>query len=168
CVVLRTSRFFPEADDNPKTRQMFEDGNVKSNEFLYRRVDLEDVVSAHLRAIEKAAEIGFDRYIISATTPFTPDDLWDLRSNAPQAVKHRFPDYEEEYDRRGWKMFPDIERVYVNQKARNELGWQPKYDFRSVLDSLKAGADPRSSLVRAVESKGYHAHKFAAGCYPVQ
>jgi len=38
---------------------------------LYRRVDLEDVVSAHLLAIEKAPSIGFDRYIISATTPYT-------------------------------------------------------------------------------------------------
>lgn len=168
CLVLRTSRFFPEEDDHPETRQTYQDGNIKANELLYRRVDLEDAVSAHLLAMEKAPEIGFDRYIISATTPFTPDDLWDLRANTPQVVQRRFPDYEEEYTRRNWKMFSDIARVYVNEKARNDLGWRPRYDFRSVLNSLKAGVDPRSPLSRVVGAKGYHAHKFAEGPYPVQ
>ncbi|NJM73087.1 MAG: NAD(P)-dependent oxidoreductase [Scytonema sp. RU_4_4] len=169
CLVLRTSRFFPEEDDHKQTRQAYEDGNVKANEFLYRRVDLDDVVSAHLLAIEKAPSIGFGRYIISATTPFIPDDLFDLRVNAPPVVKRRFPDYEEEYARRCWKMFPSIERVYVNERARNDLGWHPRYDFRHVLDSLKAGAaDLRSSLSRAVGSKGYHARQFAEGPYPVE
>jgi UDP-glucose 4-epimerase len=166
-LILRTSRFFPEEDDNRETRLAYEDGNVKANEFLYRRVDIEDVVSAHLLALEKAAEIGFGRYIISATTPFTRDDLFDLRENAPLLVKRNFPDYEEEYERRGWKMFPGIERVYVNGRARKDLGWSPLYDFRHVLDSLKAGADPRSALARAVGSKGYHAQKFSEGPYPV-
>jgi len=167
CLILRTSRFFPEEDDDKQTRQAYEDGNVKANEFLYRRVDLEDVVSAHLLALEKAPAIGFGRYIISATTPFTSDDLTDLRAKAPLVVKRRFPDYEEEYERRGWKMFPGIERVYVNDRARDDLGWRPRYDFRRVLDSLKAGTDPRSPLSRAVGSKMYHANKFSEGPYPV-
>jgi hypothetical protein len=46
CLVLRTSRFFPEADDDPETRRDYDDGNVKANEYLYRRVDLQDVVDA--------------------------------------------------------------------------------------------------------------------------
>jgi len=168
CLVLRTSRFFPEEDDRKETRQSYDDGNVKANEFLYRRVDIEDVVSAHLLALEKAASIGFGRYIVSATTPFLRDDLFDLRANAPSALRRRVPDYEPEYARRGWKMFPGIERVYVNERARNDLGWRPRYDFRHVLESLKAGVDPRSPLSRAVGSKGYHARKFAEGPYPVE
>ena len=167
-LILRTSRFFPEEDDDRETRQAYEDGNVKANEFLYRRVDLEDVVSAHLLALEKAPAIGFGRYIISATTPFTRDDLFDLRANAPLVVKRSFPDYEDEYARRGWKMFPGVERVYVNELARKDLGWSPQYDFRRVLDCLKAGSDPCSSLSRAVGSKGYHAQKFSEGPYPVE
>jgi len=168
CLILRTSRFFPEEDDNRQTREAYEDSNVKANEFLYRRVDVEDVVSAHLLALEKAPAIGFGRYIISATTPFTEDDLADLRANAPEVVKRLFPDYEDEYARRGWKMFPNIERVYVNERARKELGWRPRYDFQHMLDSLKAGDDPRSPLARAVGAKGYHAQKFSEGPYPVQ
>jgi nucleoside-diphosphate-sugar epimerase len=167
CLILRTSRFFPEEDDNDKTRHAYEDGNAKANEFLYRRVDLADVVSAHLLAIDKAPSIGFGRYIISATTPFTSDDLSELRLNAPQVLARLFPDYEDEYSRRNWKMFPGIDRVYVNERARKELGWNPRYDFRYVLDCLKAETDPRSALSLEVGSKGYHSVKFAKGPYPV-
>jgi UDP-glucose 4-epimerase len=168
CLVLRTSRFFPEEDDRKETRESYDDANVKANEFLYRRVDIEDVVSAHLLALEKASSIGFGCYIISATTPFTRDDLFDLRRNAPSVLRERIPEYEPEYDRRGWRMFPGIERVYVNERARKELGWQPRYDFPHVLAKLKAGMDPRSELSRLVGSKGYHADDFAEGPYPVE
>ena len=156
CIVLRTSRFFPEEDDNEAIRESYEDSNVKANEFLHRRVDIEDVVEAHLLAIKRAPALGFGRYIISATAPFLRNDLAELRANAPQVVTRMFPDYQAEYTRRGWKMFPSIDRVYVNERARQDLGWQPRHDFRSVLDSLKAGRDPRSELARAIGSKGYH------------
>lgn len=168
CLILRTSRFFPEEDDDKNIRDEYEDGNVKANEFLFRRADLEDVVTAHVLGLEKAASIGFGRYIISATTPFTRDDLVGLRTNAPQVLKRVFPDYEDEYARRGWRMFPSISRVYVNDRARKSLGWNPKYGFRLVLDSLKAGTDPRSPLAAAIGSKGYHAERFSEGPYPVE
>src|SRR5215469_7393249 len=70
CIVLRTSRFFPEADDDGAQRAAYADDNMKANEFLFRRVDIEDVVSAHLLAAERAPALGLRRYIISATTPF--------------------------------------------------------------------------------------------------
>jgi nucleoside-diphosphate-sugar epimerase len=53
-IVLRTSRFFPEADDDDAISASYEIANVQANELLYRRVDIEDVVSAHLLAVEKA------------------------------------------------------------------------------------------------------------------
>jgi UDP-glucose 4-epimerase len=167
CMVLRTSRFFPEADDDPAVRQAYEDSNSKANEFLHRRVDLEDVVDAHLLALEKAPALGFGRYIISATTPFQPEDLAELRVNAPAVVKRRVPGYEEEYARRGWKMLPSIERVYVNERARRELGWRPRYDFPRLIERLRAEEDFRSPLAREVGSKGYHDRAFAEGPYPV-
>jgi UDP-glucose 4-epimerase len=155
-VVLRTSRFFPEGDDNDSVRAAYADANVKANEYLYRRVDVADVVDAHLLAMERAAKIGFGRYIISATTPFTQADLAGLRADAPAVVRRLFPDYEAEYARRGWRMFPSIGRVYVNSSARADLDWSPRYDFRAVLDALAADEDPRSPLARAIGAKGYH------------
>lgn len=157
CLILRTSRFFPEADDRDEVRDTYDDLNVKVNEFLYRRVDLEDVISAHLLALERGPAIGFGRYIVSATTPFTPDDLGELRADAPAVVQRLFPDYQPVYARRGWTMFDSIDRVYDNARARSELGWAPRYDFRHALDSVAAGEDPRSPLAVAVGAKGYHA-----------
>lgn len=148
CMVLRTSRFFPEEDDNRRVREAYSDANLKVNEYLYRRVDIEDVVSAHLLAAEHAPSIGFRKYIISATTPFRPDDVVDLRVDAPRVVRKRVPDYEAEYERRRWRMFPNIGRVYVNERARKELGWRPRYDFSSIISRLRAGDDFRSALAR--------------------
>jgi nucleoside-diphosphate-sugar epimerase len=167
CIVLRTSRFFAEPDDDRQVRESFTDENVKANEYLSRRVDIEDVVGAHLLAAERAPTLGFRKYIISATTPFLPDDLAALRRDAPAVVRLRVPRYEAEYQRRGWRMFPGIERVYVNARARHELGWQPRYDFAAIIERLKAGTDPRSGLAREVGSKGYHPKAFAEGPYPV-
>ena len=76
AIVLRTSRFFPEEDDNRAVRDGY--ANVKANEFLHRRVDIEDVVSAHLLAIDHAPS-GFAKYIISATTPFSRDERRNYR-----------------------------------------------------------------------------------------
>jgi UDP-glucose 4-epimerase len=167
-VVLRTSRFFPEADDNRRVRDAYSDDNTKVNEYLFRRVDLDDVVSAHVLAADRAPAIGFRKFIISATTPFSPLDLQDLRTDSSLAVRRRVPEYEQEFKRRGWKMFPSIDRVYVNERARQELGWQPRFDFRAIVERLRAGDDMRSPLARLVGSKGYHSEGFAEGPYPVE
>ncbi len=168
CVVLRTSRFFPEVDDRKEVRERFSDGNIKANEFLYRRVDLQDVVDAHLLAIDRAGAIGFGRYLVSATTPFVQEDLQTLHDDAPAVVARHFPGYETEYARQGWRMFPRIERVYVNAAARAALGWRPRYDFGQVLARLRAGEDPRSPLATQVGAKGYHAQVFEDGPYPLE
>jgi UDP-glucose 4-epimerase len=166
CLVLRTSRFFPEGDDRDEVRNAYDDANAKLNELLNRRVDLEDVVSAHRLALGRAAAIGFGRYIVSATTPFTRDDLAELRSDAPSVVRRRFPDQERIYAERGWRMFPAIDRVYDNTRAREELGWAPRYDFRHALDLVAAGGEPRSELAVSVGAKGYHTD--STGVYTVR
>lgn len=166
-IILRTSRFFPEADDDANVRNRYETANVQANELLYRRADIEDVVSAHLAALESAKESRFGRYIVSAPTPFTRDDLAELRADAPSVVLRHFPECEALYAARGWKLFPTIDRVYVSANAMASLGWRPKYDFRHVLRSLLNGEDFLSPLAREIGSKGYHDTVFADGPYPV-
>lgn len=165
-IVLRTSRFFPEADDRDDVRAAFDDTNIKVNELLYRRVDIQDVVDAHQLAIERAKTIGFGRYIVTATTPFTRDDLAALREDAPRVVARLFPEYADIYAARGYRMFAGIERVYVNDRARRDLGWSPRYDFRSALLALAGGEPWSSPLARAVGSKGYH--EVSTGVYTVR
>jgi len=167
CIVLRTSRFFPEVDDEPDLRRRYDDLNLKVNETLYRRVDLADAAEAHILAAERAPELGFGRYLISATSPFEPRHLLQLRTDAPGVVRELFPDYEEVYRARGWSMLPGIDRVYVNRRAREELGWRPLVDFQRALDSVRCGDDVFSPLAKRVGSKGYHAQSFEEGPYPI-
>jgi hypothetical protein len=65
-------------------------------------------------------------------------------------------------------MVPSIDRVYVNERARDELGWQPRHDFKFLLDRLRADEDVRSPLAQLVGSKRYHAETFAEGPYPAE
>jgi hypothetical protein len=115
--VLRTSRFFPQADDDPVIRGNFSIANARS----------------------------------------------ELRRNAPAVVYRLFPDCEALFGARRWTSFLQIDRVYVNDRARTQLGWQPKYDFRYVLDCLRGGTDFRSRLACEVGSKGYHDNVFDEG-----
>jgi len=167
CVILRTSRFFPEEDDNELKRQRYTNENAKANEFLFRRVELEDVVSAHIAAAKRAPDLGFGRYIISASTPFLPEDLLELNTDAAAVVRRRIPAYSEIYAQLGWAMFDKINRVYVNEAARKALDWHPKYDFNYVLQCLRKGAPPKSRISEQVGSKGYHDQLFKDGPYPV-
>jgi nucleoside-diphosphate-sugar epimerase len=155
-LILRTSRFFPEADDRDEVRNAYADANLKVNELLYRRADLEDIVDAHRLALDRAPDLGFGRYIVSATTPFTRDDLAELRTDAPAVVRRHFPDYDSTFAPLGWRMFDAIERVYVNDAARRDLGWRPRYDFAHALERLASGEEWRSELALQVGAKGYH------------
>ncbi len=167
CIVLRTSRFFPEEQDSAAMRSAFSTENAQVNEFLHRRVDLEDVVSAHLTAAQRASDIGFGRYIISATTPFCENDLSQLRNDAA-AVVRRYVKFDNDFAQMNWSMYQSIDRVYVNKKAREDLGWRPLHDFKSVLARVHSGGSPLSDLANAVGVKGYHEASFTAGPYPVE
>ena len=155
-LVLRTARFFPEGDDDEAQASDYADANLKVNELLHRRVDVQDVVDAHRLAIERAPAIGHGRYIVSATAPFDIHETAELRHDLAAVVRRHVPAFEAEYQRRGWRLFPGIDRVYVNDKARRELGWSPRHDFASAIASLRAGDDCRSPLARTIGSKGYH------------
>lgn len=157
-VVLRTSRFFPEDDDDPAMRSAYPLDNAQANELLYRRLDLADAVSAHLLAALRAPEIGFGRYIVSATSPFEQRHLAALARDAGSVVRELYPDCAQLYAARGWQLFPGIDRVYVNERARCELGWQPEFDFAHVLSSLREGQDFRSRLAREVGIEGLSRH----------
>lgn len=135
-LVLRTSRFFPEEDD--MAHAIAQSGeNTKANEFLFRRLSVEDAAEAHVVALAKAKEIGFDTFIVSAPTPFTRDDCHDLITDAPAVVARLFPEYRTLYGRRGWTMFDTIDRVYDAGKAERVLGFRCRSDFGAILAGLR-------------------------------
>jgi UDP-glucose 4-epimerase len=134
-VVLRTSRFFPEEDD--MAHAMKQSGpNTKLNEFLFRRLTVEDAAEAHVVALAKAAELGFETFIISAPTPFTRADCEQLIHDAPRVVERYFPNYRALYEPHGWSMFDAIDRVYDASKAERLLGFRCKTGFAEKLAEL--------------------------------
>jgi UDP-glucose 4-epimerase len=155
-LVLRTSRFFPEADDEPAQRAAWADDNLKTNEFLHRRVDIEDVVSAHLLALAQAPRLGFGRFVVSATTPFVPADAPALRQDAAAVIRQRVPLADAAYARLGWRLPQTLDRIYDNALARRVLGWAPRHDFASLLARVAAGGSWRSALALRIGAKGYH------------
>jgi UDP-glucose 4-epimerase len=125
-TVLQVSRCFPEPADMMAVYR------------LTRGIDARDVATAHTCAIRVRPE-GFTRYIISADSPFTPDDSQSLYHCAPATIKKRAPELAQEFDRRNWTLPQKLDRVYDSSLAQRELGWKPLYGYEGVLALLDQG-----------------------------
>lgn len=135
-VVLRTARFFPEDDD---THAVPSGANLKANEFLNRRLTVEDCACAHLAALEGAPRVGWGLYVVSAPPPFTRADAARLKSDAAGLIAERFPEAPALYAARGWELPQSIGRVYDPAAIERDLGFRCKTDFAAVLGALEAG-----------------------------
>ena len=133
-IILRTARFFPEEDD---TIQDIPGLNLKANELLYRRATVTDMARAHLAALEKADEIKYGLYIVSAPTPFERSDTIELRANAKSVITRKFPDAEVLYENLGWHLPTSVGRVYDGSRIARELGFKYKTEFSDVLLALR-------------------------------
>ena len=136
CVVLRTSRFFPEEDD---THKDLSGPNLKANEFLHRRLTVEDAARAHLAALERAPMIGFDILVVSAPTPFKPQDAGELKRDAASVINRQFPSACRLYERAGWRLPASIDRIYDASRMERVLGFRCETDFAAVLNALTNG-----------------------------
>jgi nucleoside-diphosphate-sugar epimerase len=136
-AILRTGRFFPEEDDTHRT---LSGSNTKANEFLNRRLTVEDAADAHVVALEKALALGFDTFILSAPPPFVPEECEALLRDAPAVIARHFPDAAALYARAGWSLPGSIERVYDPSHAERRLGFRCRTDFATVLEALARGA----------------------------
>ena len=134
CVVLRTGRFFPEEDD---THRGLPGLNLKANEFLNRRLTVDDAAAAHIAALDRASAIGFGVFILSAKTPFQAADAVALKASATSVVARYFPDAPALYDRMGWKLPTSIARVYDSSLAERVLGFRCATDFAAVLSAIR-------------------------------
>ena len=157
-LILRTSRFFPEGDDRDDVRSAYDDLNLKVNELLYRRVDLEDVVSAHRLALERAPRAGL--------RPLHHQRDHAVAARGLRAAARRCA-------RRGAALGPGIRGRSTSSAAgacstassasTTAAAPVPSSAGRrattspAAIDALAAGEDPRSELARAVGTKGYHA-----------
>jgi UDP-glucose 4-epimerase len=135
-AILRTSRFFPEDDD---THEEPSGPNLKANEFLHRRLTVEDAARAHLAALDRAPDIGFGTFVISAPTPFGPDEAVELKHDAAAVVLRHFPQAAGLYDKQGWALPRSIGRVYDSRLAEDRLGFRCQTDFAAILEAVANG-----------------------------
>lgn len=136
CIILRTARFFPEEDD---THRDLSGENRKANEFLNRRGTVEDMATAHVAALERAAAIGFGTFVIAAPTPFRREEAAELKRDAGAVIARHFPEAPALYAARGWSLPRSIGRVYDAGLAERELGFRAATDFTAVLATLRTG-----------------------------
>lgn len=121
CVSLRVSRYFPEP------------AYLTAVYRLYRGVDVRDAARAHTLAMEKRPS-GYGVFNISAGSPFSKDETRDLLHDAPGVLLRHFPNIEEVFAEKGWKLPRSIDRVYSIEKAKQYLNYRPRYNFDSLLD----------------------------------
>lgn len=121
--VLRMSRSFPEP------------GDVMAAYRLHRGVDIRDVADAHLAALGNGGA-HFQRYIVSAATPFVRQDCEALARDAASVIRERAPDLVAAFEQRVWSLPRSIDRVYDSGQAELGLGWRPRFGSNEVLDQL--------------------------------
>ncbi|ALU41842.1 NAD-dependent epimerase/dehydratase family protein [Pseudoalteromonas rubra] len=124
-TVLQMSRCFPEPADLMAVYR------------LTRGIDARDVASAHLCAIEKRLP-GFQRFIVSGATPFSPADCKRLYLNAAEIISERCPGLLSAFEQRGWALPDSLDRVYDSSAAQLHLGWRSEHGFEQVLEMLDA------------------------------
>ncbi|TMP35841.1 NAD-dependent epimerase/dehydratase family protein [Pseudoalteromonas rubra] len=122
-TVLQMSRCFPEPAD------------LMAIYRLTRGIDARDVATAHLCAIQKRLT-GFNRFIISGISPFSREDCERLYRDAPAVIAEKCPDLVSVFRERNWSLPNSLDRVYDSSAARQQLNWQPRHDFKRVLEML--------------------------------
>lgn len=137
-MVLRTGRFFPEEDD---THRDLTGPNTKANEFLNRRLTVEDAAEAHVVALERATSLGFGTFVLSAPPPFAREECAELIRDAPAVIARHFPDAPNLYARMGWALPASLDRVYDPSRAGRLLGFRCRTDFRAVLNAIAHGTE---------------------------
>ncbi|NIM58942.1 MAG: NAD-dependent epimerase/dehydratase family protein [Candidatus Aminicenantes bacterium] len=124
CISLRVSRYFPESD------------YLLAIYRLYRGVDVRDAATAHLLAMTVEKK-GYDVFNISALSPFSRDETYELFHEAPSVLLRHFPNINKLFAKKGWKLPKSIDRVYSIDKAKKILNYCPSFNFGTLLDIKK-------------------------------
>jgi len=117
-AILRMSRCFPEPLPEMALHR------------LHRGIDRRDVARAHASALD--AQGG--TFVVSAATPFRPEDREALLADAPAVLRLRAPEVAARFERLGWPLPREIGRVYDSAGAAAGLGFTARYGAVALLD----------------------------------
>jgi len=121
-IILRMSRCFPE----PEALQVFYR--------LYRGVSAHDVADAHWLAVSSAIS-GTELFNISADPPFQQTETRALLNDPWKVIDRIYPEASRLFDKMKWEKPSSIDRVYVIDKAKRLLNYQPRDNFWAFLQS---------------------------------
>jgi UDP-glucose 4-epimerase len=119
-IVLRLARCFPETEALVAFYRM------------YRGVDRRDVADAHRLAVTVRLE-GTATVNVAGPTPFRREDAASLWEAPWRVISRRCPGVREAFQRRGWPLPARIDRVYPIDRAREVLGYGPRFGVRELL-----------------------------------
>jgi UDP-glucose 4-epimerase len=122
--VLRVCRFYDEGPERMAIHR------------LYRGADVRDVASSCVRAVRRMGAPRFSLYNIAGPYCFQPSDVRELRRDAPAVVRRYFPRADAQFKERGWSLPQSIDRVYVSDAARRDLGYRPRHDFDDYMNGV--------------------------------
>lgn len=107
---------------------------------LFGGVDERDVAQAVLRSLTYEPDGGFDAFDIMSATPFGPDDARALHADPLGVLERYWPGClalfaEKRIDpaEQMWGRF-----LWPTDKARDKLGYRPRYNFEQFLEALAA------------------------------
>ena len=111
--------------------------------FLYGGVDERDVAEAVMRAVELTIDGGqhLGAFNVESPLPFDAGDGVGLRADPLAVISRHWPDAPGLLAGAGIEPWGAINEVYEIDKARDELGWHPRYGFDAFLDALRSGRD---------------------------
>lgn len=107
---------------------------------LYGGVDARDVASAVMAALELVLAPGgwLGAFNIVSALPFERTDAVLLRRDPMAAVARHWPDAPMLLERAGAELWGPIGAVYTIDRARQALGWEPRFGFGEFLEALRA------------------------------
>ncbi len=119
-IVLRIGRFYTENE------------RLMAINRLYRGLSVSDGAKAHVLAMKSNLK-GFKLYNLSCNSPFQICDL-RLLMNDPKTVMLKYhPELKLQFEKRNWQFPEKIDRVYVIDKIKSELGFTPKDGILSLF-----------------------------------
>lgn len=121
-IILRMSRCFPEPD------------HLQVFYRLYRGVSVQDVAEAHWLAVS-STNSGTEIINVSADPPFEPSETRALLTDPWEVIERIYPGTSKLFDQMKWEKLSSIDRVYVVDKAKRVLNYQPKDNFWMYMQS---------------------------------
>lgn len=115
------------------SRFSFEDGAALAVPYcLHRAVNVDDAARAHLLALS-ATSVGHAILNVSSASPFRPEDTPELLGRADVVLERRAPALAALLRRHAHPLPKRIERVYAIDRARAELGYEPRHGIPELL-----------------------------------